>query len=554
MKLIQEHNRVFLKGGDELVFKNFLKGTLQALSATVLLFFTLESICLIAGVPQGASQFAEKVILAENLSAKKPKGEFRIFAYGESTIYGSHYGLVSSPVRWLEAYLKDFLPGKNIRIVNFGRIGQGSFAVYQTFRDSIAYKPDLAIFYVGHNGFLPGNRKDEINAEQNSLVFQIRQWSQKSRFISLISKQVVKIRVSQKKKSLLDERKAITIEAKPRSINLKYITPRNELFYWENRNFSRHNILNILKWAKKHRIPVLFLRPICNLKDFSPSYSIHMKKLTPEDLTNWESLYEKGKRSQNGNKLKEAIHFYTQAYIIDNTFADLSFRLGQLYWKKGEFREARRFFEEARDNDVLITRANQDTLQYFDELANAGQMNLIETEKVLIPEVPDGILGNPIIEDNVHLSLKGHSLVGRLLAQEIAERDWIAPKKEWHFEKERSYQEIANQLGINKQLLIYAYIEMVNYFGSRYSNRIYFAKKALELEPNNPFALRALAWTYYLMGEQGKAFEIYRKLEQLDPHAFEEVVKIQPRVKEFTAKTEFFKARKRAVTEPLPLI
>ncbi len=469
-------------------------------------------------------------------------------------MYGANYGSISSPARWLEVYLKDFLPHKNIRVVNFGRQGQGSANCYQTFKGSLAYKPDLAIFYAGHNSFLPGARKDKVEAKQKSITYFLTQLSQKSRFVSAIYRWVVKIGMRSKDKKSKGQLQLSVIETIPSGIQLKYVTPKNEPFYWENIEFFNENVFKILRLAEKNGVPVLFLKPVCNLKDFAPYYSVHLKKLAAEDLFRWETFYEEGKRAQEANDLIRAMDFYTQAYAIDNTFAELSFRLGQIYFKNHEFKKARELFEEARDNDALITRAPKETLEFLDGLAKTKKLDLIDIEKVLVSEVEGGILGEPIIEDNVHLSLKGHSLVGRLMAQEIAERNWIAPKTEWKFERERSFDEISKQIGIDDQIRFYAYLELANYFGSRYEKRVQLIQKALELKPNNSQALRALAWTYWLMEHKEKALETYDQLKQLDPEALREVVKLQPKMEKLILKINLQRSpRKRAIPEALPL-
>ena len=537
-----------------LMVKNFLKSIPQALLGTFLLFLIMESVCYLLGIPQGATRFTEITIIREKLHLKKPNGEYRIFTYGESTMFGAHYGSVSSPARWLEVYLKDFLPGKNIRVVNFGRIGQSSADCYETFKGSLAYKPDLAIFYVGHNSFLPGTRENIAEAKRKDFVHILRHFFRKSRFVSAVYRSVLKLSLLAKNNKSKSEIYRHAIEVFPPGIKTEYVVPRNTSFYSEAIEFFKANVLKISDLAEKNHVPVLFLKPVSNLKDFAPQYSVHMKKLAPDELNKWDTLYEKGKKAQAENKLTDAFNFYNQAYAIDDTFADLSFRLGQIYFRTGEFKKARSFFEEARDNDAVVSRATKETLEFLEELSKAEKIQLIDTKKVLAPEVVSGILGEPIIEDNVHLSLKGHSLVGRLMAQEIAERNWIASKEEWKFERERPYEEIEKQLGIDNHIKVYTYLQIAAYLGSQYENRIRVAQKALKLEPNNSQVLRALAWAYWLKGDKDKAVEIYKKLEQLDPQAFGEVIKVQPRIKDFTAKIEFFKARKRAVTEPLPLI
>lgn len=319
--------------------KNLLKNIPNALGATLVLFLILEGTCYFLNVPTGASRFTERIIIKENLSPEKSKDEYRIFTYGKSTLYGAHYGSISSPARWLEVYLKDFLPHKKIRVVNFGRQGQGSNDCYQTFKGSLPYKPDLAIFYSGHNSFLAGARKDKVEAKQKSVGYFLTQLSQKSRFASAIYRELIKIGMKFKNKKWKGGFRPSVIETVPSGIQIKYVTPKNEPFYWENTEFFKENVLKILGLAKKNQIPILFLKPVSNLKDFAPHYPVHLKKLAAEDLFRWETFYEEGKRAQEGNDLVQALNFYTQAYDIDNTFAELSFQLGQIYFKNREFKK-----------------------------------------------------------------------------------------------------------------------------------------------------------------------------------------------------------------------
>src|SRR3989338_3172133 len=507
--------------------RNFIKNLIQLLLSTLLLFAFFEGVFRLFGA-SGGGRFIERIVIHEHLSLRKPKDEFRIFTYGESTMRGAHYSPVSSPARWLQVYLKDFLPDRKIRVVDFSRLGAGSDFVHRAFRDTIPYQPDLALFYVGHNAFLPGNRKDQILTKRMKSRSRFNRWTRRSYFISGVYRWMIAWRSKFGPAVPEDKFEFSVIETPLPGVKLEDLIPRNNPSYLENIDFFRENILQILTLGEKHKIPILFFKPVCNLKDFAPTYSVHMKKLSAEELSQWEDLYEAGKRNQTQANWNEAVELYTQAYTIDSTYADLSFRLGQAYFIKGSLAEARRLFEEARDNDALPVRTTKEILGGLEEFARAGKLTLIDTEKVLVSEAPGGILGEPIIADNVHLSIKGHSLLGRLMAEKIAKRDWIAPKSNWRFDQARPYDEIAKELGVSQHLQVSADLRMVSYFGTRFENKIRFAKHALEIESHKPRALRYLAWTYWMMGEKKKALEVYRRLEQLDPSSLEEIFKAQP--------------------------
>ena len=221
-----------------------LKALSQVLISTLLLFAGLEVLFRFIGAP-GASHFVEKVVIQEKLSPHKPKGEFRVFAYGESTMHGSHYGPTSSPARWLGAYLKDFLPQRNIRVVNFARIGHGSDFTYDTFQSTLFYKPDLALFYLGHNDFLPGNRKDQIASEKGTMSYRLRLFLRKSYLISTVSRWIIQKRVEMKKDKPDDQIGSDVIEVSPLGI-ADTSTPPTDPFYAENVSFVKENILKII--------------------------------------------------------------------------------------------------------------------------------------------------------------------------------------------------------------------------------------------------------------------------------------------------------------------
>ncbi len=513
------------------MIKKITVSVLQALLATVVLLLVLEAGCRILGMPRGASRFTEAVIIRNHLSASKPAGEFRVFLYGESSIHGSHYWPFSNPARWLEVYLHDFLPGKNIKVVNFGRMGQGSFRTSEAVRATLDYKPDLTIFYMGHNTFLPGDRKKEVLAKENKSSAFWRRQLQESRFFSLIYRFAIAQRIKSKKDA--EEEDSIeykVIESDPWGFGPENIFPNNSEAYRENIEFFKQNLEKITELVSSRGIALIFCKPAGNLKDFSPFVSLHLKPLSPEDETRFSEAYEQGKKAQASGLVSDAVTFFERAYAIDTTYADLNFQLATLYFRQGELEKAKKLFEEARDFDGIKVRATADSLELFDQMREKG-ITVVDTEKAVISEAPGGILGEPVIEDNVHLSIKGHALLGRALAQTIAEKNWIAPLSEWHFDQERSFDVIAKELGVDDELLFSADLKMVSYFGSRYDNRIRFAEKALAIHPDDPKALRHLAWSYWLKGDSADALDVYRKLSGKNPEALTEVFGNKPEIK-----------------------
>ena len=504
-------------------FKQVLNTIGSVLVSTILLFCLLEGAARCLGGVTGASRFAERIILREQLTPQKTPGEFRIFTFGESTIHGSHYAPISSPARWLEKYLHDFLPGRKIRVVNFFRMGQRSSFAYETFKDTVVYQPDLIILYFGHNGYLPGNRKAEVEKKKKSFNYRLEALEKKSVLASAIYQQVIRWRMHLHRGCREDSMGFKTMEAPPLRYGPNDMTVRDSPSYREGLEFFRGNLEKITGLARQKKIKILILRPVSNLKDFSPWYSFHRQTLTAEKLSRWERFYREGQADEEKGKPGPALKNYLRAHPLDSTYAELSFRLGRMYLKNGEFARAKKYFREAKDNDGVIFRATQEVLDTLETFAQKENLALLDTEKWLLENEPTGILGNPTIEDNAHFSLKGQALVGKHLALEIARRNWIAPRRLWRFDKKRPYSAIAEELGVNNELLFTAYLKMAQYFSTRYERRLYWIRKALEIRPEDPHALRHLAWTYWLMGEKEKALKVYAELGKSNPEVFGEV-------------------------------
>lgn len=516
-----------------LAMGKLLKNVAQIFLATIIFFIVLEIACRLFNLPPGTNRYNETVILKNHLSVQKPSDEIRIFTFGESTMHGSHYYPYSNPAKWLEAYLKDFLPDKKIRVINFARMGQATHNTLRSVHDTMAYHPDIMLFYVGHNQFLPGNRLDEILRKNSKLSTRFKELSQKSRLISAVVRYGISKRMERGKDDSEDVVGASSIETAPSGIGgAENIIYRNSPRYQENMQFFWSNIQKILDLGRQEHAPMIFFSPVSNLKDYPPSCSSHLQKLDASQSKQWEQDFEAGKIAQNQGDWANAKVFFQRAAGLDDSFAELDFRLGQVLMNLGELEKAKSYFVKARDYDCIIVRATSDKIAMFDQIKKSGRAEVIETEPLLVSEAPGGILGYPIIEDNVHFSIKGHALTGRAAAQLIAEKGWIAPKKAWQFDNERSFEDIENDLGVTPDLVFKSYLECVSYFGSKYDSRILYAKKALEIKPKDPLALRHLAWSYWIKGDIPKALETYQQLRIVAPEQLSDILQKNPGIKE----------------------
>jgi len=513
-----------------------LKTILQNVIIVLAYIITLEVILFFAGFPPGASNFTEAIVIRNQLNTKKSNDEIRIFAFGESTMKGAHYSPVSDPALWLDTYLKHYLPDENIRVVNFARMGRGIDYTLRVFKEALAFQPDIAIFYNGHNDYFPKERKDEIASESNPVKYLGRKILLKSRFVSWLNRILIKIRM--KRDKLQEDRMGhMIIETNPRSMIPSMRTPRNEDFYWKNLDYFRDRVTQILELGNIHDVELVFFLPVSNIKDFEPVESRHLKNISEEQLLVWNQAYQKGMRLEAKNKLDPALEAYQIAYEIDDTYANLAFRMGKIYFKKKEYDKSRDSFERSRDYDVVIVRATKDLHAVYRSLEKEKGLVLIDTEALLESVIEGGVLGEPLFEDNVHLSIEGHSYLGKKAAEVIAEKQWIAPYELWRWDQEPHFEEVEDYLGIDKELRTSSYIKVADYYSNRFKPRLRYAEKAYRLSPENTQAIRELAWTYWLMGKKEISLKLYKQLQRINSEALQDVFALQHDIEDFIKNT-----------------
>ena len=181
-----------------------LKNIIFSVIAIAAFFALLEGISRLFVFP-GSYDYIERRIIEQGLSQKKEKGEIRIFLYGESTMQGSHLYPYSTIGKWLKLYLDDLLPediARRIRVVNLARLGEDSRFTVTAFRDTIPYKPDLAVFYMAHNDFcILTNRRQYLTRKSFKDMFEefAGDLPRHSSFLNAINRVVIRAKLARKR-------------------------------------------------------------------------------------------------------------------------------------------------------------------------------------------------------------------------------------------------------------------------------------------------------------------------------------------------------------------
>src|SRR5262249_52344424 len=117
-------------------------------------------------------------------------------------------------------------------------------------------------------------------------------------------------------------------------------------------------------------VPVLLSTVACNLKDCGPFASVHSKALNENQTGAWEQAWREGIMWETNAAWSEALKAFATAASLDNTFAELQFRMGLCELQQTNLSAATAHFELARDYDALDFRADAQINRIIRETAH----------------------------------------------------------------------------------------------------------------------------------------------------------------------------------------
>ena len=161
-----------------------------------------------------------------------------------------------------------------------------------------------------------------------------------------------------------------------------------------------------------------------NLKDWPPFVSCNDPMLSPQALTEWVRSYQLGQSFEQSGDIDKALDAYSAAEKMDSKHAGLQFHLGKCRLLLGKIADARKAFETARDYDCYPFRADSflnDAIRRVAKQHAAQGVFFADAEASLNQCDSNGISGNGLFYDNVHLLFPGNYAIAACLFAPIAE-------------------------------------------------------------------------------------------------------------------------------------
>ena len=364
-------------------------------------------------------------IRTQRFRMPKPRGLYRIFCVGESSVVGCcpcPTPIETSFPYKLEKYLQGM--GYDVEVINAGIAAVTSFRLLKLVEELAHYEPDAVILYAGHNEY-GYYFWDESVLRSHGLLLKIKvdQWLMHSYVYRLLKRQFNRQAKSQKEwlKYRVKTDKAEDIQRL-----YKDLIPteewadfaQKELFLCENQFES--NVAKMAATLDRAGIKFVVCTLVSNIKGVPPVYSSHRPNLTPDELKEFQARSAMAEGLLGKRDYARAVPALQELLKMDPYYAQTCYWLGQADYGLERYDAARKYFILARDLAPAYApfqRAPSSLNNRIRKLASKYGFLMIDLEKEFYALKDNfGIPGDDLFLDTLHPNEECNALIAQFIA------------------------------------------------------------------------------------------------------------------------------------------
>ena len=305
-------------------------------------------------------------------------------------------------------------PETNFEVHIAAMVAINSHAVLEIAKDCAKYAPDLFIVYLGNNEvvgpFGPGTVFTPMSPSLSVIRANI---AAKSTRTGQLLEQILESATPRGKKPQLWGGMTMFLEKQ-----VRHDSSALQSVY----TFYEQNLRDICKAGLSGGADVIVSNVGVNLKDSPPFASLHRVDLTDSEKQTWEKIYQEGIDNEVTGEHQQAIDRYLAATEIDETFADLQFRLGRNYWQIGNYEKARQHYLKALQCDTLRFRADARINEIIQRVARGREdegVYFVDSVGALEESSPHQTPGEEMFYEHVHFKFEGNYVLAKTIASQI---------------------------------------------------------------------------------------------------------------------------------------
>ncbi|MGH8021961.1 MAG: tetratricopeptide repeat protein [Limisphaerales bacterium] len=339
----------------------------------------------------------------------------RIIVFGESAAEGDPQPDFGLP-RMLQAMLELRYPGTRFEVINAAMVAINSNVILPIARDCAAAHANIWVIYMGNNEVVGPFGAGTVFGRQTPPLALVRaDLALKSTRIG----QLMDAGIRELHRPAAGQSEWGGMEMFLNQ-QVRADDPRMTAVY---DHFAR-NLSDIIRVGRRSGAGVVVSTVAVNLRDCAPFASEHRPGLADADRKKWESLYQTGIAAQIAGHTREAADVFNQAAKIDGDFAELRFRQGCCAIALGDAADARQQFMAARDLDTLRFRCDSRLNGLIRQIVSRrgdSKVVLADAERSFAEHSPNGLPGDTLFYEHVHLTFAGNYLLALTLAPKLEE-------------------------------------------------------------------------------------------------------------------------------------
>ncbi|MBE0535352.1 MAG: tetratricopeptide repeat protein [Phycisphaerae bacterium] len=344
---------------------------------------------------------------------EKGDNVYRIFILGESAAQGTPDPAFAFG-RILQVMLADHYPDVEFQVINTAMVATNSHVVRHIARDCARHKPDLFIVYLGNNEVVGPFGAGTVFSPLTGNLTLIRlgialKATRTGQLLSNLADRLPGRSDAPAVWTGMDMFLEKQVRAEDRSLQTVY-------------GHFRKNVEDICDIASNAGAELILSTVATNLRDNPPFASLHHNGISTENLAQWQRLYDEGVAMETQARFQDAIDTYLAAVQIDDTYADLHFRLATCYDQLSNVLKANAHYVRARDLDTLRFRADSRINEIICHIAEhrSGAIDLVDAAGALAAKSPGGIIGKELLHEHVHLNFTGNYLIAQQLFDRVS--------------------------------------------------------------------------------------------------------------------------------------